>query len=183
MEELFVTKFGKILAAIAVLVIGAFTLVSCGSYNFYSDWKNAGADIEKENIYEAITLDNAKQKLDNDETFVLLLGTSEASGAARTITNLQSQADYFGFDKKLYFVDSTNYLSKTADRKNLNQTLGIYDASQISNNIVIVCYNSGDIIMDTSKKTTDSSLENFVTDSSIDYYKIASYLFNDFIFE
>ena len=162
------TKFGKILAAIAVLVIGAFTLVSCGSYNFYSDWKNAGADIEKENIYEAI---------------VLLLGTSEASGAARTITNLQSQADYFGFDKKLYFVDCTIYLSKTADRKNLNQTLGIYDASQISNNIVIVCYNSGDIIMDTSKKTTDSSLENFVTDSSIDYYKIASYLFNDFIFE
>lgn len=169
-------------AAFAVLLIGAVTLTGCSGYNFYKDWSEAGATIEKDHIFEAISLDEAKSKIDNDETFVLVLGTSEASSAKNSITVLQQQADYFEFDKKLYFINATSYLSKISDRKTLQETLGITDSSKISSNIVVVCYNRGEIVLDTSKKTDDASLENFVSSGSINYQALASYLFNDFIY-
>lgn len=183
MEELFVNKFKKSITAIAVVIIAVLTLVSCGGYNFYKDWTNAGATIEKDNVFEVISLEEAKSKIDADETFALLVGTSEAASAANTISIIQSQATYFEFDKKLYYVDATDYLSKTTERKNLRDTLGITDATPISTNIVVVCYTSGSIVLDTSKKVTDPSLESFVSFGSINYYSIAAYLFNDYIFD
>ncbi len=177
------SRIGKYFAAFAVLLIGVVTLAGCGGYNFYKDWSDAGATIEKDHIFEAISLEDAKSKIDNDETFVLVLGTSEAENASSSITILQQQADYFEFDKKLYFINSTSYLSKISDRKSLQDTLGINDSSKISSNIVVVCYNKGDIVLDTSKKVDDSSLESFVSSGSINYNALAAYLFNDFKYE
>ena len=88
------SRIGKYFAAFAVLLIGVVTLAGCGGYNFYKDWSDAGATIEKDHIFEAISLEDAKSKIDNDETFVLVLGTSEAEGASSSITILQQQAIY-----------------------------------------------------------------------------------------
>ena len=48
---------------------------------------------------------------------------------------------------------------------------------------MVVCYNKGDIVLDTSKKIDDSSLESFVSSGSINYNALAAYLFNDFKYE
>lgn len=178
------SKISKIFAAIAVLVIGAVTLVSCGGYNFYKDWHDAGADISKDNVFEAISLEEAQDKIAKEETFVLITGTSESSTAVSNMSTLQLYADYFDFKGTLYFVDITSYMTKPSDRKTFREALGIRDISNAaSGNLIVVCYTKGKVVLDTTNKLTDTSLENFADGDSLNFNALASYIFNDFVFE
>lgn len=177
------TRLLKYFSAFAVMVISAITLVSCSGYNFYKTWTDAGADIDKDHIFEVISIDEAKEKIEADETFVLVLGSPDVSAAPAKIQLLQEQAEYFEFDGKLYFIDVTKSLETPSGRKTVKETLGIYETVKAAANIVIVCYTNGDITLDTSCKVTNKELENFVSSESIDYYKVAAYLFNDFIYK
>ncbi len=176
------SKISRIISGFAVLFIVGITLVSCGGYNFYQVWKDAGADIQKDHVFEVISLESAKKKIEEDQTFVLVIATPNAS-SAKSIEVLEKQAEYFNFDKKLYFIDITKELESLTSRKEVKEALNIFETAKAASNVLVVCYNKGDVILDTSLNVTDTSLENFVSNGSIDYYAVASYLFNDYHFE
>ena len=110
------SKYIKSISALAVIVIAVLTLAGC-KYNFYKEWVEAGATIEKDNIFEVVEIEEAKDKIAANETFVLVFGTTSAASAAQTVTILQTTADYLEFDGKLFYIDCTDYINKPADRK------------------------------------------------------------------
>ncbi len=175
-------KLFKRFALIAIVILGMLQLTGC--YSFYDDWSKAGAKIEKDNCFEAIELKAAKSKIDNDDTFVLVLGTSTNSTCVSRISLLQEQADYAEFEGKLQFVNITDYCETASGRKDLRDQLGIkgYSNNLTGSDIVIVGYTKGDITFDTSAKLTTDSIKSFVSNDSINYYSLASYIFNDFDF-
>ena len=176
-------KFIKSIAVFAIVILGALHLTGC--YNFYDDYHKAGATIEKDNIFTAIELNEAKTKIDNDETFVLVLSTSSNSTCVSRISLLQEQADYYEFDGTLYVVNITDYCETTSGRKELRDNLGIkgYSNNLTGSDVVIVVYTKGEITIDTSVNLTNDSVKQFVSNSSINYYSLSAYLFNDFNFE
>ena len=177
-------KFIKSIAVFAIVILGALHLTGC--YNFYDDYHKAGATIEKDNIFTAIELNEAKTKIDNDETFVLVLSTSSNTTCVNRISLLQEQADYAEFEGTLYFVSITDYCDTATGRKELRDSLGIKGQSNnlTGKDAVIVGYTKGEKSFDTSSKLDDDSIKQFVTSSnSINYYALAAYIFNDFNFE
>ena len=125
-------KLLKKLALVMFAVIGLVNLASCGEYNFYKDWSEAGANIESENIFEVLTLEEAKNKIANEEenTFILVVGTSQSSVAASSIETLQAQAEYLDYEGTIYFVDSTDYIEKRKTRAELCEALKIAEITE-----------------------------------------------------
>ena len=176
-------KLFKRFALFAILILGALHLTGC--YNFYDDFSKAGATIEKDNCFTAIELKDAKAKIDNKDTFVLVLATSTNSTCVSRISLLQEQADYAEFEGTLYFVSITDYCDTASGRKELRDNLGIkgYSNNLTGSDAVIVAYTKGNITFDTSSKLTNDSIKQFVSGSSINFYSLAAYIFNDFNFE
>ena len=175
------SKYIKSISALAVIVIAVLTLAGC-KYNFYKEWVEAGATIEKDNIFEVVEIEEAKDKIAANETFVLVFGTTSAASAAQTVTILQTTADYLEFDGKLFYIDCTDYINKPADRKMLKEAFGINDSNQISSNLVIAIYDKGKLLLDTSDSVEEDNLKNFADSGSINYSAIATYIFTDFNF-
>ncbi len=173
------------IALFAILILGALNLAGCNSYNFYNDFSKAGATIEKDNCFKAVSLNEAKSKIENKDTFVLVLATSTNSACVSRISLLQEQADYAEFKGTLYFVSITDYCDTASGRKELRDSLGV---KGLSNNLtgsdaVVVAYTKGEITFDTSAKLTSDSLKQFVSNETINFYSLAAYIFNDFNFE
>ena len=143
----FLKAFGVILCVFTVLL----TLTSCSGYDFYEDWHNAGATIEKENIYQLITLDEAKQKIDNKDTFVLIYASSSNSESVKVISSFQAQAEYLQrTDAVIYFLNSSEFTS-TSDRTKVRETIKMHEAPSDGSPIVMGYKNSASVI-DTSDK-------------------------------
>lgn len=176
------SKFIKGISALAVILVAAVMLASC-EYNFYGDWSKAGAEIEKENIFEVVTVDSAKAMIEEDKTFVLVLGSSNATLAPSTMTTLQDDADYLGFEGKLQFIDCAEFVNKPADRKMLKEAFGVNDPSKISSNLVVLIYDKGNLLLDTTDAATDDKLKHFVDGSSVNYSALATYIYTEFNFE
>lgn len=176
-------KFIKSIAMIAIVILGVLHLTGC--YNFYDDYSKAGATIGKENCFTAIELNDAKAKIDNKETFVLLLSTSSKSTCVSRISLFQEQADYAEFNGTLYVVNITNYIDTRSGRDELIEKLGVkgYSNNLTGTDIVLVAYTKGNITLDTSANVKTDALKPFVEGESINYYALASYIFNDFNFE
>jgi len=185
MEDFDVLKFKKLIAIIAISIIGLVSLTGC--YNFYNDWHGAGADIESTNVFKAITLDEAKKKIENKDTFVVVCATSSNSSAVKVIENFCNTATYFNFTGTTYFINKTEYLSLTSKRNELKAGLNINgrDSTLSSEtDVIVVCYTQGKVTIDTTAKLTDSSLRAFVNDvsnpTSINYNSLISYIYKDF---
>lgn len=175
-------KFGKLLSALAVAVIGLATLVSCGGYNFYNVMTEAGAIIDKDHCYEVIEIEDAKNKIEADETFILALG-SPISKTANTIGIIDEQSEIFNFEGKIYFIDVEDEIKNIEDRNTLNKDLGISNSADAKTNLIIVIYNKGEVLIDTTNKASYDDFEWFAANNSVDYYALAAYMFNDLKFE
>lgn len=172
----------KIFAALVVVFIGVISLASCSSYNFYKDWSKAGATVEKENVFEVISLDEAKAKIDNDETFVVVCGTSASSVGVTDISIYQQQADYLGFDGVIYFINAADHLVNKESRNNIKSTLGIHDINVCAtSNVVTVVYNKGDVLIDSSN-IESANMKNYRNGNSINTLALVSYILTDFNF-
>jgi hypothetical protein len=175
-------KFVKSFALVMLALVGLVGLTSCGKYNFYKDWTEAGAELEKDaHIFEALTLEEAKAKIEGKETFVLVIGTSQSSTAVHSITTLQSQADYLGYEGKVYFVDSTDYIELRSTRDEVKSALGIKKLSNLStSDLIVVTYSEGVVKLDTSDSNSEM-LEFFQSEfSTLSMEAIAYYLYRDF---
>lgn len=175
-------KIFKRFAIFAIMILGALQLSGC--YDFYDDFSKAGAQIEKDNCFTSVDLAQAKAKIDNKDTFVLVLATSADSTSVSRITLLQEQADYYEFDGKLFVMTIKDYCDTYAGRNELRDNLGIKGFSNNLNgtDAVIVCYTKGEVTIDTSAKLSNDSLKPFVSGTSINFYSLSAYIFNDFDF-
>ena len=181
-------RFLKGALSLMVALVGLIGLTSCNDeYDFYEDFTEAGVDLDKDDmIYEAITLDQAKAKIEAEETFYLAIGTSQSKSTVSNIATLQIQADYLGFDGTVYFVDSTDYIAKKADRNKVREDLGIHNITESTTlSLIIVVYKEGKIVLDTSYTINNDHVDNdtlapFYKPGYLDYEAIASYLFRDF---
>ena len=172
------TKFSKAFSTLLLVFILLLTMTSCSGYDFYNDWHGAGADIDKENIYEVISLEEAKKKKDASETFVLVYAASSSSKAVSVITSLQAQAEYLSCtDVVIYYLNSKDYFGSTSTRTEVRNTLNMNE-SPSDGSPVILGFKSGATILDTSdsKKSKD-----FMVDGSISYSSLASYIFRDLL--
>lgn len=177
----------RILKFLSVMLVSLFALVQLTgcAYSFYDDWHEAGAVIEKENVFTSINLDEAVKKIDNDETFVLVIGCSKSSTAVSQISSIQEQADYHSFKGTIYFLDATAYYASSTSRKDVQSKLGVKTIAGVDNSsLVIAVYNKGELLVDSSKNS-DSKLESFYQPGTtiISIEKLFIYLFNDFNFE
>ena len=164
-------KFGKLLSALAVAVIGLATLVSCGGYNFYNVMTEAGAIIDKDHCYEVI--EDAKNKIEADETFILALG-SPISKTANTIGIIDEQSEIFNFEGKIYFIDVQDEIKNIEDRNTLNKDLGIFNSADAKTNLIIVIYNKGEVLIDTTNKASYDDFEWFAASNIIIRFSIES---------
>lgn len=176
------SKLVKVLSAVAVMILGLTTLVGCG-YNFYEDWSEAGAEIEKTNVFEAIDLEKAKSKIENDDSFVLVIGCSQSNVAVTSVSTIQELADYYEYNGKLFFVDATEYISNMSVRNELKTALGIKEPimSTTSSDVIIVIYEQGEIKLDSSNMKYDENyFEEFQLNGSLNVEALAAYIFVDY---
>lgn len=179
------TKFIKRIVLFLALISTTFALASCSEYNFYEDWKAAGANIESDNVFKALTLDEVKEKRDSKETFALIVATSTDSTARSAITKIQEQADILGFDGEIYFISSKDsYNSSITAQKEFKNTVGnkdFYSSSSDKPYFVLMVYNNGDVIADTSSNNY-SAIEDYLNNegdsNTINYEFLANYLFS-----
>ena len=53
----------KLISVFCMTFVFLLSMASCTGYDFYSDWHNAGASIEKEHIFEVITLRSEERRV------------------------------------------------------------------------------------------------------------------------
>lgn len=168
------SKIKNVLFAIALIIIGVCSLASCSeSYDFYEDFLTAGADIDKDHNFVAISVDEAKNKIDNGDDFVLFLGTSSEEKQVTSVTVLQTEFDYYDYDGKVYFIDTTDILEKGRTKiEELTSKLGIREINTGSG-LDAVEYRDGKQIFDSSKSDGD---EIFYLDGKLNYAALAQYI-------
>ena len=176
----------KIISAFVIALVFGLALTSCSGYNFYKEFSEAGADIEKDHIFEVLTLEEVKTKIEADDTFVLVYGTAESVACVNVITSLQAQAEYLGAaEKTIYFMDATEYIEGgSGSRKEVKEAIKINDplSSKTASPIIII-YKNGKVDVDTSA-VDSSKTKKFLNESgSVQYASLASYIFREILAE
>ncbi len=181
------TKFSKRIVLFLALISTTFVLASCSNYNFYEDWKSAGATIESENVYKSLTLDEVKDKRDAKETFALIVASSTDSTACSAITKIQEQADVVGYTGNVYFISSKDvYNASLSTQKEFKEVVGNKEFTSSTSDkplFVLMVYNKGNILADTSSSNNYSAIENYLNNGNsdtlvINYEFLAHYLFS-----
>ena len=173
-------RFLKALTTLSLILVMVISLTSCG-YNFYNDWHSAGADIEKENIYVVITLEEAKKMKEEGQKFALIYASSSSSTSVDVITTFQIQAEYLGNeDAKIYFIDSSNYQAKEK-RNEVRDAIKMHEAPS-NGSPVVMTFKNGAVDVDTSNVNKVKTKE-FIVDGDIKYSSLASYIFKELLAE
>ena len=110
MEVFIVNKFSKILSTLLVVIISAFALASCKgeaytNNDFYEEFFEAGAtNLEKDHMFEMITANDVEAKRNNNENFIIYLGSSKQKQDVETINALVFDAKNTNYDGKVFFI-------------------------------------------------------------------------------
>lgn len=179
-------KYLKYLLTIVVISF-AVVLTGCSSNeSFYQKWTDAGVDFKEENCFDDITLDAAKEKINNKEKFVLVIAAPEYSSNVTDMQTIYNTSVYLDFEGKVQVLDVTDYMSTTAKRNSVKESLNINSITTVSSGVIFVVYNdNGSVILDTSDTSVKgkANYEAYAAeDGSINVEKFASYLFVDFKF-
>lgn len=154
-------------------------MTSCSGYSFYNDFHNAGADIEKDHIFELITLEEAKEKKEKGDTFVLLYGASSNQSCVTVVTSLQAQAEYLGnTDATIYFLNSKDYTT-TSKCREVKDAIRMHDPSK-DGSPIIMTFKATAVDIDTSNKDKVRTKE-FIKNDVIQYASLASEIFKNIL--
>lgn len=175
-------KFIKALGLFSFLAVLMLTFTSCNSYNFYKDWNGAGADIESNNIFTTITLDEAKEKKDAKETFVLFYGASSSSTAVSMVTSLQAQAEYLNnTDATIYYVNSADYYETSSKRALVREAIGMRDAPSTADPVIMI-FRNGASAIDSSMPSIAKNSKFYDKESGqFLYTSLYSYIFKELL--
>lgn len=167
------TKFMKCLSILSVLVIGFMVLVGCNdSESFYERWTAAGAEIEQDNVFKVVSVDDVVEMIDDDASFIVFVGSSTNTISVSSVSYIQNDADMMNYEGKVYFVDITDATGISA-RKNVNEKLGI-DIDKTTD-LIAACYVNGSQLFETSRPNSECDLFEF--NGSISIRTVAVYAF------
>lgn len=183
-------KIRTILTSFVAVVLGLFALASCdgGKYDLYEDWSKAGAAIEKDNIYEVITKEQAVEKINAKETFILVASTSEVSACRYELPYLDVTAKELGWKGTVYFINVKDDIKVASKRAEYNSELHINDINAPNQNskyqfreLCLVVYKEGQVFLDTTNLNDTVVNEFYKLDSFVQspYEAISAYLFKD----
>ena len=166
-------KILKPFSILFCLLAFVFMLASCSNETFYSKWHARGAEIEKENCYQEITLDEAKTKKQNKETFAFFLGIlTNDDTAVSDMTKVQFLADNTNFTGKVYFITVKKVTKDIAKDVSDTFKLDIYNKGLFG-----IAIKDGIVKINTSNSKDDTN-ERFMTNgSTIDVVAVAEYFF------
>lgn len=163
------------------MLVLLFVMTSCSGYSFYNDFHNAGSTIEKDHIFEVITLEEAKAKKENGDTFVLLYGSSQNSACVSVVSSLQIQSEYLGNkDIKIYYLNSKDY-DTTSKVREVKEAINMYNPSKDGSPIIMTFISApvaSRVDIDTSD-TDKVKTKKFIKDGTVQYASIASYIFHE----
>ncbi len=161
------------------MLVMVLVMASCSEYSFYKDFHDAGADIEEKNIFEIITLEEAKTKKESGETFVLLYGSSTSSSCVSLVTSLQAQAEYLGnTEATIYFLNSKEYDS-TSKCREVKDAIRMHDPSK-DGSPILMTFKATAVDIDTSNKDKVRTKE-FIKNGTIQYSSLASEIFKNIL--
>ncbi len=174
-------KLMKAISFMTCMLVMVLAMTSCSGYSFYNDFHDAGAEIEKENIFEIISLEEAKTKKENGDTFVLLYGSSSNSNCVALVSSLQAQAEYLGkADATIYFLNSKDYTTSSKCRE-VKDAIMMHDPTKDGSPIIMTFISAptaSRVDVDTSNRDKVKTKE-FISGGAIQYASLASYIFKD----
>ena len=168
------------LAAFMLIICGLFTLASCSGNSFYNEWHSAGAEIETENVFKSVTVDEVSSLLQDKDnnTFALFLGSSANKNSVSDVTAMQYTADVKNYDGKVYFLTTTDLIKNNlvTNAKNIKEKLGNkVDISELGQNVVCVMYESGRIKFITTD-TSSETVKQFMVSGSVSIVSVLEYV-------
>lgn len=166
-------KIVALVSAFMLIIVGALTLASCSKSSFYSEWHKAGATIEKNNMFEAITVDEVKNKLESDDnTFAVFFGSSNDEQTVKDITAMQYTADVKNYEGKVYFLTTTK-LKKNSKMKEIKENIKV-DISDMASGVQCVLYSKGRVSFNTSKDSDE--INKFKIDDEVSIIAVLEYV-------
>ena len=177
-------RFLKALTTLSLTIALLIVFASCGSNKFYKEWSEAGANIEKEHIFEVVELEDVKTKIANGDTFVLIYAASTNNSAVSAISSFQAQYDYLctnGEEIVVYVLDSTEY-DKSSERTEVKKALGVTKELPKNGAPLVVTYIKG--VTDVESNWVDKiQTEQFIVNGSLDYSSLCSYIYRELLAE
>ncbi len=169
----------KFMGIFAIAISFAFLLVSCSGSKFYRTFKNAGAEIEEENCFTELTLDEFTAKKENKDDFVILLLNSDSSTSIKNVSIIQYECDNQARDAVVYVFDVVKGLSSVSLGEEMRQTFGVKEiASDLG--FVAVGIQDGKLLFDTSNPNDYCDIFK-TTSTSINIHAVAQYIFEGVI--
>ena len=175
-------RFLKALTTLSLTIMLLVVFTSCNADKFYKEWSKAGANIEKENVFEVIELEQVEAKIAAGDTFVLIYATSENSSSVSLITSFQAQYDYLctnGEERVIYVLDSTEY-DKSSEKATVKKALGVAKELPKDGSPLIVTYIKG--VTDVESNWTDKiQTKEFIVKGRLDYSSLCSYIYRELL--
>lgn len=166
--------FKKLLSLVVVLGF-MFILASCSGYNFYSDFKKAGADIESDNSFIALTADEVESYKNDKKEFVLIVGSSTNSTCVSAITKIQNEFNNINYKGKAYFLSVKDALSSQSEGTKVSKILGS-DIDAGSDGIIFIGFDKSGNVKFNTKKNDDLDAKKFKPSGVMAYRAIADYI-------
>lgn len=142
----------------------------------YEKWKNAGANINENNIFNFITIDEAEEILQdsNKNTFALFFGATSDTTAVTDVSQMQQAAVDKGYKGKIYFITTTELKKSVTKIKDVRIKLNI-DISEFQAKVICVTFENGSIKFNTAH-TFDDSLKQFEVDGRVNIVAVLEYV-------
>ncbi len=170
-------KFAKILSLIALAFVFSFSLVSCGSSSFYDHYKDAGADIEKDNCFEVIKVNEAKSMIANKESFIVFLGTYESSDCAEGVEQIQKEVDDIDYEGTILYIEITSIMESSSKQSETAKILGIKESSLNTQTLICLMYKNGTLIVNSNDDTlSGDNSAKFIVGSRFSFKAVVDFI-------
>ena len=127
-------------------------------------------------------LEEVKEKIAANETFVLIYASSENAQSISLINTFQAQYDYLctnGEEIVIYVLDSTDF-DKSSERKEAKEALAIAKAVPSNGSPLIVTYENGAPVVE-SNWMDKIQTQEFVFNGSLNYSSLCSYIYRELL--
>ena len=166
-------KLIKRILPVFVVLGFLFVLTSCG-YNFYNDYKGKGAEIENGDSFKVLVVDDVNKMKEESKDFFLIIGTSNNETCVTAISKIQSEFNIINYTGVAYYLDATEAIKYQSKGAELTTSLGIKSINPGGDGIIVVEYNKGKVVCDSSKN--DEQSKKFRQNGSLSARAIADYI-------
>ncbi len=173
----------KKLLSIAMVFGLIWVLASCSSYNFYRDFKSAGADIDTDHTFQALTKDEVKAKREAKEEFLLIVGSSTNTTCVSAITQMYSEFKSLNFEGKANYLSVKSALSTQSEGAEISKILES-DIDAGNDGIIFMAFDkNGNIKFSTYSKKNYDDAKKFRIDGNLAFRAIADYIVEMYVKE